>query len=318
MMSESAHNTSAVVAGGLPAGAAPALALFPGFEQLMVTTSGAAINTLVGGDGPPLLLLHGHPETHMAWWKVAPRLAERFTVVLTDLRGYGDSIKPDGGADHAAYSKQAMGLDQVEVMRALGHARFQAVGHDCGGPVLHRMMLDHPDAVTRGVVRDIAPTDLMYAHTTEEFATKYFWWFFHIQEQPLPEHMIGAQTELYLRSHLDAQSKTPGAVAPEVFAEYLRCYDEPACVHAVCEDYRASVTIDRRHSEEDRAQGYKVGQPLRALGGAKGTVGALLDVLGLWRQEAANVDGRALPCGHLIPEEDPDSLLEEFHAYLET
>jgi len=316
MMSDNVQNKGAIVAGGLPAGALPALALFPGFEQRMVTTSGATINTLVAGSGPPLLLLHGHPETHVAWWKVAPRLTDRFTVVLTDLRGYGDSSKPAGGADHVNYSKRAMGLDQVEVMRALGHAQFQAVGHDRGGRVLQRMMLDHPDAVTRGVVLDIAPTDLMYAHTTEEFATKYFWWFFHIQDQPLPERMIDAQTELYLHSHLDAQSKTPGAVTPEAFAEYLRCYDEPACVHAVCEDYRASVTIDRRHSDEDRAQGHEVGQPLFAIWGAKGTVGVLFDVLGLWRQEAEDVDGRALPCGHLIPEEDPAGLLDALQSFL--
>ncbi len=291
---------------------------FPEFKQSLIKTSGAEINTLTAGSGPPLLLLHGHPETHVTWWKVAPRLAESFTVVLTDLRGYGDSSKPDGGPNHENYSKQVMGQDQVEVMRSLGFSQFQAVGHDRGGRVLHRMMLDNPDTITRGAFLDIAPTDSMYAGTNEEFATKYFWWFFHIQDAPLPEKMIGSQTEMYLRAHLDAQSKTPGAVTPEAFGEYLRCYNDPNCVHAVCEDYRASVTIDRQHMKADREAGRKMTQPLLALWGGKGTVGALFDVLALWRQEAVAVEGYALPCGHLIPEEDPDGLVDALHAFLKS
>ena len=289
-------------------------ALLPGFTQRFVRTSGPTINTLVGGQGPPLLLLHGHPETHLAWHKVAGKLAERFTVVLTDLRGYGDSDKPDGGPNHANYSKRAMGQDQVDTMRALGHGRFQAVGHDRGGRVLHRMLLDHPDAVTRGVVLDIAPTDKMYAQTDQEFATKYFWWFFHTQDAPLPETMINAVPETYLRAHLNEQSKTPDAVTGAAFADYLRCYRDPACVHAVCEDYRASVTIDPEHLKAD--DGRKVAQPLLALWGAKGTGGKLFDVLGLWREEAADVQGQALPCGHLIPEEAPDALLAALDPFL--
>ena len=288
--------------------------LFPGFRRRSVNTSGAVINTLVGGDGPPLLLLHGHPETHVAWHKVGPKLARRFTVVLTDLRGYGDSSKPEGGANHADYAKRAMGLDQVEVMRSLGFDRFQAVGHDRGGRVLHRMMLDHPDAISRGAMLDIAPTDKMYQATNEAFATKYFWWFFHIQDAPLPETMIGAVPEQYLRAHLDAQSKIPGAVTPKAFAEYLRCYRDPACIHAACEDYRASVTVDRDVLRSDN--GRKVAQPLLALWGALGTVGALFDVLGLWREEAADVQGAALPCGHLIPEEAPEALLRALDPFL--
>ena len=292
-------------------------AMFPGFRRHMVATSGAQINTLVGGSGPPLLLIHGHPETHVAWRHVAPQLAQTYTVVLTDLRGYGDSSKPDGGPDHVNYSKRAMGFDQIEVMRALGHPRFQAVGHDRGGRVLHRMMLDHREAVTRGIVLDIAPTDLMYAHTDEAFATKYFWWFFHTQKAPLPEKMIGSQTELYLRSHLEEQSRTPGAISPTAFAEYLRCYNEPGCIHAVCEDYRASVTIDRRHTEDDKAKGIRVRQPLLAIWGGKGTVGQLFDVIGLWKQEATDVRGRPLACGHLIPEQDPHGLLDALHSFLQ-
>jgi len=290
----------------------------PGFEQQTVATSGATINTFIAGHGPPLLLLHGHPETDVAWWKVGPKLAETFSVVATDLHGYGDSSKPDGGPNHINYSKRSMGLDQIEVMRALGHPQFQAVGHDRGARVLHRMMLDFPDAVTRGIMLDIAPTDLMYAQTNETFATKYFWWFFHIQAAPLPERMIGSQTELYLRDHLDVQSKTPGAVTPEAFAEYLRCYSDPACVHAVCEDYRAAVTIDRQHTKEDRARGNKLGQPLLTLWGAKGTVGELFDVVKLWREEANDVQGQALQCGHLIAEEDPEGLVGALNEFLKT
>jgi haloacetate dehalogenase len=294
------------------ASAAPSQAadrlFFPGFRQRFVPAQDVVINTLVGGSGPPLLLLHGHPETHVAWHKVAATLAEHFTVVLTDLRGYGDSSKPSGGPDHANYSKRAMGRDQVEVMRTLGFERFQAVGHDRGGRVLHRMMLDAPQAVQRGVVLDIAPTDLMYAATNQEFATRYFWWFFQIQPAPLPETMITPVPEAYVRAHLDKQSKTPGAVTPAAFAEYLRCYRNPAAIHAVCEDYRASVSIDMQHQKEDA--GRKVAQPLHSICGAEGTVGEMFDVAAMWRQEADQVSAEALPCGHLIPEEDPQGLTD--------
>jgi haloacetate dehalogenase len=287
---------------------------FPDFRQSFIPTSGAVINTLVGGNGPPLLLLHGHPETHVAWHKVAARLARHFTVVLTDLRGYGDSSKPDGGPDHINYSKRAMGLDQIEVMSALGFRRFQVVGHDRGGRVVHQMMMDHPQAIERAVVLDIAPATLMYAHTNQEFATRYFWWFFHIQPAPLPERMIDAVPELYLHEHLDVQNKTPGAVTPEAFAEYLRCYRNPDCVHAVCEDYRASVTIDVKIHQS--ADGRKAQPPLLAIWGAKGTVGQMFDVLAMWREDAADVRGQSLPCGHLIAEEDPDGLLQAFDGFL--
>ncbi len=304
--------------------------LFPGFRQSFidtpgttfqvsgqtVETAGATINTLVGGEGPPLLLIHGHPETHVTWHKVASQLARQFTVVLTDMRGYGDSSKPDGGINHANYSKRAMGLDQVEVMKTLGYRQFQCVGHDRGGRVLQRMMLDHPDAITRGAVLDIAPTDQMYDHTDQEFATKYFWWFFHIQAAPLPETMIANSTEAYLMAHLQAQSRTTGTVTSAAWAEYLRCYREPGAVHGVCEDYRASATIDGDILKAD--DGRKIAQPLLALWGGKGTVGKLFDVLSLWRVEAADVSGEALPCGHLIPEEAPEALLAALRPFLVT
>ena len=302
--------------------------LFPGFKQRFIQTegvevqgkkaSGATINTLVGGKGPPLLLIHGHPETHVAWHKVAGRLAERFTVVLTDLRGYGDSSKPGGGPDHIDYSKHAMGADQVQVMKALGFERFQAVGHDRGGRVLQSMMMDYPDAVTRGVMLDIAPTDLMHAKTDKIFATKYFWWFFQIQPAPVPERFMGAMPDFYLSDHLKVQSKTPGAVTPVAYAAYLRCYSEPACIHAVCEDYRAAAGIDSQLLESDRKAGKKVSQPLLAIWGEKGTVGEMFDVVAMWREEAADVSGQGLACGHLIPEEDPDGLLRALAAFLKT
>jgi haloacetate dehalogenase len=300
--------------------------MFPGFRQSFVRTrgvmvdgkpaEGAVINTLIGGKGPPLLLIHGHPETHVCWHKIAGKLAERFTVVLTDLRGYGDSSKPDGGDDHINYSKRAMAADQMQVMHALGFDRFQAVGHDRGGRVLQFMMLDYPQAVERGVVLDIAPTDLMYAQTDKNFATKYFWWFFQIQDAPLPERFIGALPGYYVESHLTIQSKTPGAVTPEALAAYIRTYSEPAAIHAVCEDYRAAAGIDTRLLAAARTAGQKITSPLLAIWGGKGTVGQEFDVVGLWQQEAATVSGHPLPCGHLIPEEDPDGLVASLEAFL--
>ena len=299
--------------------------LFPGFRQSFVqtpdtaingtTVPGVLINTLVGGSGPPLLLLHGHPETHVTWHKVAPELAKRFTVVLTDLRGYGDSGKPEAGPDNLNYAKRAMGGDQVAVMRSLGFNTFPVVGHDRGGRVAQQMLLDHPEAVTRGAVLDIAPTNLMYEHTTPEFATKYFWWFFLIQAAPLPETMIGGAVEAFLKAHLDQQCKTPGAVTAEAFSEYFRCYRDPGQIHGVCSDYRAAAGIDKEimKSLGDRA---KVTQPLLALWGGKGTVGELFNVLALWRQEAKDVSGQALPCGHLIQEEVPEALLHALQPFL--
>ena len=286
----------------------------PGFTSRSFDTPGARIHGAVGGNGPPLLLLHGHPHTHVTWRKVAPRLAERFTVVAPDLRGYGDSAKPDGGDNHVNYSKRAMAADQVDVMRRLGFDRFAVVGHDRGGRVAHRMALDHPGAVERVAVFDIAPTATMYARTDQTFATKYFWWFFLIQPYPLPERLIDADPEYFLRSHFDAQSKTPGSMDDAVFAEYLRCYRDPACRHAICEDYRAAATIDLEHDAAD-AQA-RVQAPLLALWGAKGTVGALYDVLATWREKAVDVRGRGLPCGHTLQEEQPEEVLAELLPFL--
>jgi haloacetate dehalogenase len=280
--------------------------LLPGFAISRIATSGAVINTAVGGEGPALLLLHGHPQTMVCWHKIAPELAKTFTVVLCDLRGYGDSSKPEGGEDHAAYSKREMAKDLVEVMKSLGHDRFQVAAHDRGARVLHRMLLDYPQAITRAAVLDIAPTATMYAHVTKQFATQYMWWFFLIQPAPLPETLIGNNLDFYLETHVKKQNKTPGAVSPEAMAEYRRCYTKET-LHAVCEDYRASASIDLEHDAADAAT--KIEIPLLALWGEKGVVGRTYDVLAAWREKARDVTGGALPCGHYLPEESPEQLL---------
>lgn len=287
---------------------------FEGFRRLDIAVGdGLTIRAAVGGEGPPLLLLHGHPQTHITWRKVAPGLAGRFTVVAADLRGYGDSSKPEGGGDHAAYAKRAMAYDMVVAMRALGHDRFAVAGHDRGGRVAHRMALDHPEAVSRVAVFDIAPTATMYARTDMAFASRYFWWFFLIQPAPLPERLIGADPEFFLRRHIDGQIKTPGATEPAAFAEYLRCYMDPATRHAICEDYRAAATIDLAHDATDAEA--RVTAPLLALWGERGTVGMLYDVLETWREKATDVRGRALDCGHTLQEERPTETLAELTAF---
>ena len=285
---------------------------FPGFETQKIQTSGATINTLRGGSGPPLLLLHGYPQTHVEWHKIGLRLAERFTVVLTDLRGYGDSSKPAGGKNHANYSKRAMALDQIEVMQALGYQRFSVVAHDRGARVAWRMAVEHPERVTRAAFLDIVP--LPYSMVSREFATEYFHWFFLIQPAPFPETLIGNSAEFYLRSRFMRPTGGTGAIAPEAFAEYLRCFKDPATIHATCEDYRAGATIDLEHSGMDGTK--KVMCPLLVLWGAHGTVGRLYDVMKIWRDHAVNVTGKAMPAGHFLPEEIPDETLSALLSFL--
>lgn len=291
--------------------------MFRGFKRSTITTSGTSINTLVGGQGPALLLLHGHPQTMACWHKLASALAQHFTVVLTDLRGYGDSGKPDGGINHIGYSKRLMALDQVEVMRQLGFPRFQLAAHDRGARVAHRMLLDHPQAVERAALLDIAPTATMYAGTNMDFATRYVWWFFLTQPAPLPETLIGANLEFYLHHHIAKQNKTPGAITPEAYAEYRRCYTAET-LHAVCEDYRASASIDLEHDAADAEK--KIQSPLLVLWGDKGVVGNSFDVLQTWRDKAVEgaVRGGSLPCGHYLPEEAPEEVLREFMQFFRT
>lgn len=281
----------------------------------ITTDEGVTIHGVHGGNGPAILLLHGHPQSHLTWHAVAPRLiAAGYRVVATDLRGYGDSSRTAGGPNHISYSKRIMALDQLKVMRALGHERFSVVGHDRGGRVAHRMALDHPALLERIAVLDIAPTATMYARTNRAFASRYFWWFFLIQPAPLPERMIEADPEFFLRSHLNSQSRTPGIPSETLIQEYLRCYRIPGTIHAICEDYRAAATIDLEHDAEDTA--LRVQVPLLALWGAKGVVGEQYDVLDTWREKAHEVQGRALPCGHALQEELPTETAEAILEFM--
>jgi len=293
--------------------------MFEGFEQRRVAVSGTEINLRLGGSGPALLLLHGYPQTHVMWHRIAPRLAERFTVVCADLRGYGDSGKPESGApigdsSHAAYSKRAMAADQAEVMTALGFERFSVVGHDRGARVTHRLLLDHGARVDKAAVLDIAPTLDMYETTDRDFAEAYYHWFFLIQPYDLPERMIGADPDYYLDKKIGKWSKTGGCFAPEALAEYKRCFRDPATIHATCEDYRAAAGIDLAHDRADRDR--RIVPPLLVLWGAKGVIERSYDVLGLWSERAGEVSGRALPCGHFLAEEAPEETLEALLAFL--
>ncbi|WP_366508933.1 alpha/beta hydrolase [uncultured Marivita sp.] len=286
-----------------------------GFLLRREVVNGININFAISGDGPPVLLLHGHPQTHIVWRKIAPDLvAAGYTVVAADLRGYGDSEKVSSQAPHEAYSKREMAKDQVALMRALGHDSFAVLGHDRGGRVAHRMALDHPDAVERLILLDIAPTLTMYARTDQEFATRYFWWFFLIQPEDLPERMIGSDPEYFLRRHIGGQVKTPHAVDEVAMMEYLRCYQNPETIHAICEDYRASATIDLDHDLADADR--LIEAPLLATWGEYGVVGDLYDVEKTWREKAKSVTGLALPCGHAIPEEAPKALLSAVLDFL--
>jgi haloacetate dehalogenase len=288
-------------------------ALFPGFDLRRIRTSGAEINFVIGGQGPPLLLLHGYPQTHAMWHRIAPRLADHFTVVCPDLRGYGDSAKPPTTADHAPYSKRAMALDQVELMRALGFKRFMLAGHDRGGRVAHRLARDHPERVERMAVLDISPTATMYAHTDMAFATAYYHWFFLIQPYDLPERLIAADPAYYLRKKLGGWGSSTEHFDPRAYAEYERCFSDPATIHASCEDYRASATLDLEHDTADVAR--KLDCPLLVLWSAKGVVHRLFDPLEDWRAMARHVRGRTLSCGHYLAEEASEETLAELYAF---
>jgi haloacetate dehalogenase len=285
------------------------------FEPRRIETSEVEINLRIGGSGPPVLLLHGYPQTHMMWHLVAPRLAERFTVVVPDLRGYGDSSKPAGGSDHAAYSKRVMAADQVEVMASLGHDRFAVVGHDRGGRVGHRMALDHPDKVSSLSVLDIVPTRTVFSSVNQEIATGTYHWFFLIQPDPLPERLIGADPSFFLRWHLKTWSGgRDDFFAPAAVAEYERCFSDPACIHATCEDYRAGASIDLVHDAEDASR--PVECPLLALWGARGKNDALFGVLASWHTRASIVSGHGLDCGHFLAEELSDETAQALIEFL--
>ncbi len=285
--------------------------MFEGFERFVVDAGGASIQTLRGGSGPPLLLLHGNPQTHAMWHLVAPRLAEDFTVVATDLRGYGDSSKPRTTPDHWPYSKRAMAEDQISVMRQLGFERFYVCGHDRGGRLAYRMALDHPGRVLKLAVLDIVPTWEAFSRADMAFGLGYWHWFFLAQPYDLPERMIAADPDHFvLRGRRNV-------FAPEAYREYLRCFRNPETVHAICEDYRAAATLDFDHDGADRRAGRRVECPVLALWGRHGNLDEWYDVLDVWRGWADEVRGRALECGHYLPEEAPEETYAELRAFFD-
>lgn len=289
--------------------------LLQGFETLRMARDGVALNVRRGGRGAPLLLLHGHPQTHAMWHRVAPQLAQRFEVVLMDLRGYGDSGRPAPGEESAAYSKREMALDAMAVMRSLGHERFQVLAHDRGARVAHRLALDHPQAVERLLLLDIAPTLAMYRNTTEAFARAYWHWFFLVQPPPLPEALIASDPVRYVRSVMGARHAGLAAFAPQALAEYERCAAVAGSAEAICADYRASAGVDLRHDQADADAGRRLAQPLRVLWGEHGAVGRCFDVPALWRERADAFTGRSLACGHYIAEEAAALLLDEAFTF---
>ena len=286
--------------------------MFEGFESMRIETDGTRINLLKSGDGPPLLLLHGYPQTHVMWHKIASRLAENFTIVVPDLRGYGDSAKPPGGDNHEGYSKRAMALDQVQVMDKLGFETFFVAGHDRGGRVTHRMALDHPGKVLKASVLDIVPTHKLFTTVNQEVASGYYHWFFLIQPGGLPEHLIGSDPEFYLRRKMGHWSAGNDGFTDEAMAEYIRCFSMPETIHASCEDYRAAASIDMEHDEADINEAVQC--PLLVLWGGSGLMEKSYDVLGTWRERASNVMGHSIDCGHFLAEEKPD---ETYKALLD-
>ena len=289
-------------------------ALFPGFRVERLDAGGVAVHAVVGGSGPALLLLHGYPQTHAIWHKVAARLAVRFTVVAADLRGYGRSGKPATDARHAPYSKREMAKDPVAAMRALGFDSFFLAGHDRGGRVAHRLAADHPQVVRKLAVLDISPTLAMYEQTDMAFARAYWHWFFLIQPAPLPETLIGADPAFYLKKKMGAGRAGLAPFAPEAWGEYERGFTTEV-IHASCEDYRAAATIDLEHDRADREAGRRIACPLLALWGADGVVERCFKPLEDWGRVARDVSGRALPAGHYLPEEVPDLVAAEFESF---
>ena len=285
--------------------------MFKAFAEFDIVRNGVRLHGRAGGQGAPLLLLHGHPQSHVMWHQVAPQLAEKFTVVMMDLRGYGDSGRPHADESHLAYSKREMALDALAVMQHFGFDRFKVLAHDRGARVAHRLAADMPGAVERLMLLDIAPTLAMYQNTTEAFAKAYWHWFFLIQPPPLPEALIDSDPVRFVRSMMGKRHAGLAAFAPEALAEYERCAQIAGSGHSIAEDYRASASIDLEHDRADVSIGRKVSQPLRVLWAEQGIVGKCFDVLALWRERAEQVSGREVACGHYIAEELPADLLTE-------
>ena len=286
--------------------------LFPGFSQRRIDVGdGVSIAASIGGFGPPLLLLHGHPQTRAIWHRVGPVLARQFTVVAADLRGYGDSTKPAGEADHGNYAKRVMARDHLRLMHALGFEQFDVLAHDRGARVAHRMAVDHPQVVRQLVLLDIAPTLAMYEQTGEDFARSYWHWFFLILPAPTPERLIASDPALFVRELMGRRSAGLSPFDPRALAEYQRCIALPGTAHGICEDYRAAASIDLVHDREDRDAGRLMQTPTLALWGEQGVVHRCFDPLAEWQRVATDVRGQALPCGHYIAEEAPDALLAQ-------
>jgi haloacetate dehalogenase len=278
---------------------------FPGFEAMKLQANGATIHTLVGGSGPPVLLLHGAPQSHLSWAEVAVSLARDYTVVATDLRGYGWSSKPDGGENHIDYSKRTMARDQVEVMQMLGFSEFALFGHDRGGRVARRLTLDYPERVSRLAVLDIVPAHYLYAHTTREFAEAYVHWFMFIRPAPFPENIIAA-TGMFA-----------GGGPGEIGAAWRKVYADPAAIHAMCEDYRASAGMDLGIDKTDLEAGKKIECPLNVLWGDSAAMGMQYDIPAIWRMEATRVEGKAMPGGHSFHFENPEPAYLELRRFLQ-
>jgi haloacetate dehalogenase len=284
--------------------------MFDGFTLTFVDTEEATIRVRHGGSGPPLLLLHGHPQTHVMWHLVAPRLAADFTVVAMDLRGYGDSSKPPTTEDHEPYSKRAMARDAVAVMQHFGHERFDVAGHDRGGRVAYRLALDHPERVRKLATLDIIPTGEHFRRADMKFGLGYWHWFFLAQPYPFPEQLIGASPDAFFSGRPNRGS----VHAPEALDDYLRCYRNPETIHAACEDYRAAATYDFALDEADRGK-KKIAAPMLALWAGRGALPAWYDVLAVWRDWADDVRGHAIESGHFIPEEAPDATYEALRGF---
>ena len=288
--------------------------MFEGFETRQIETIGTTINLVTGGSGPPLLLLHGYPQSHVMWHKIAPRLAQDFTVVAPDLRGYGDSGKPVGDPDHMNYSKRVMAQDQVDVMEALGFDQFLLVGHDRGARVSHRLTKDHPQRVQKLATLDIIPTRRMFQIVNQEMATNTYHWFFLIQPFDFPERVIGADADYFIRRGFERTKDSTQVFPPEALEEYVRCFCDPAAIHGTCEDYRAGASVDLVHDEADFDN--KVSCPMLAMWSETGYVGRTQDVLGVWKEYATNVRGQSFTCGHYMAEEQPDEIYAAIKAFL--
>lgn len=289
--------------------------IFKGFTKRRVDADGIGINLVTGGSGPPLLLLHGYPQTHVIWHKVAPALAEDFTIVAPDLRGYGDSDKPPGGKDAAAYAKRVMAADQVAVMTALGHDQFSLAGHDRGGRVAYRLTLDYPERVTRLATLDIIPTLEQFERMGKGGSHGSFHWYFLAQSAPFPETLIGADSEYFLRHMVEGWCATPGAITDEAMAAYLDAFQNPDVIRATCDDYRAGIGIDCEIDLADRDSGKRIECPMLALWGARGRPHKAAGVMAVWRKWASDVRGQGIDCGHFLPEEAPSETAEALRSF---